>query len=277
MPKPNFIVIGAEKSGTTWLYRNLRQHPDVFMPPEHHKELFFFSYRYHRGWDWYLSFFEDAGDTKAIGEATPHYTAGANTGRTACRMALHLPDAKLIYIVRNPVERLPSAYAQALANGEPLPAFSEALRTLSTFLETSRYWARLSDYRRYYNDVQIHCLFLEDVRADPISQLEKCFDFLGLDSHVRSETAHTPANQRSEKMVDRWFFPGRIRASRLYERLRSRAPRALITAFQSLYRKPLTVNITWDEETRTWAANELRSDAERFLEYCGKSADFWSL
>jgi hypothetical protein len=52
MPEPNFIVIGAQKSGTTWLYRNLRQHPDIFMPPEQHKELFFFSYRYNRGWDW---------------------------------------------------------------------------------------------------------------------------------------------------------------------------------------------------------------------------------
>jgi hypothetical protein len=138
------------------------------MPPEQHKELFFFSYRYNRGWDWYLSFFEDAGNATAIGEATPHYTAGTSTGQTARRMALHLPDAKLIYIVRNPVERLPSAYAQYVANGRPLPSFPESLRSFSIFLETSRYWARLSDYRKCYSDDQIHCLFLEDVRIDPI-------------------------------------------------------------------------------------------------------------
>jgi hypothetical protein len=142
-------------------------------------------------------------------------------------MALHLPDAKLIYIVRNPVERLPSAYAQYVANGRPLPSFPESLRSFSIFLETSRYWARLSDYRKCYSDDQIHCLFLEDVRIDPIARLEECFDFLGLDSRVRSELAHTPANQRSQKVVDRWFFPDRIRALRLYERLRSRAPRTL--------------------------------------------------
>jgi hypothetical protein len=277
MPKPSFIVIGAQKSGTTWLYANLRRHPDVYMPDEQDKELYFFSYKYRRGWDWYLSFFDKAGDAKAIGEATPDYTTGANTGQIARRMAKHLPDVRLLYIVRDPVERLPSAYVQYLANGKRLPGFAESVRQFSPLLDTSRYWARISDYRTHYPDHQIHCLFLEDVHLDPIGQLTACFSFLGLKPLVQPEKVHEPVNLRSELSVDRWFFPSGIRRYPLYDRFRSRVPRSLVTVFHALYRKRLTADVTWDSETRAWAADQLRNDSARFLEYCGKRTDFWSL
>jgi hypothetical protein len=66
---PNFILIGAPRAGTTWIAKNLEAHPDIFIPRK--KELHFFDYQYSDGLESYASYFRDAGDAKAIGEATP--------------------------------------------------------------------------------------------------------------------------------------------------------------------------------------------------------------
>ncbi len=116
--KPDFLVIGAAKAGTTSIYQYLVRHPQVV--PSLLKEVGFFDLRksYINGFDWYCSHFPQVpdGETFLTGEATPSYL---NRRHVAERVFETLPDVKLIVILRNPVERTISAYYHSVKdNGE---------------------------------------------------------------------------------------------------------------------------------------------------------------
>jgi hypothetical protein len=99
-PRPHFLGIGAQKAGTTWVFENLRLHPEIFMPPP--KEIHFFDREYPRGSGWYGDLFKDAA-TKICGEITPAY-AILNSAEIG-QIATFLPDVKIFFIIRNPMER----------------------------------------------------------------------------------------------------------------------------------------------------------------------------
>ena len=129
MKKPNFFIVGAAKCGTTSLYRYLRQHPDVFMPEQ--KEPNFFgsdlSYRFPRiSQARYLSCFAKAKGETRIGEATTIYLYSE---KAAEEIKAFSPEAKIIIMLRNPVDVLYSYHSQQLYSGnEDIPDFEEALR-----------------------------------------------------------------------------------------------------------------------------------------------------
>src|SRR4051812_42429120 len=104
---PDFLIVGAAKAGTTSLAAYLAEHPDVFMARR--KELHFFGREkeYRRGWEWYCSHFEGAGDARAVGEATPDYMWRE---RAVERIAQDLPKARIIATLRHPVDRAYSHY-----------------------------------------------------------------------------------------------------------------------------------------------------------------------
>jgi hypothetical protein len=125
--KPTFIIAGAIRCGTTSLSLWLTQHPDVFMPPE--KELHYFE-RYHERkiheWSDYLARFEPGRGKAAVGEASPSYLAKPES---AAWIRFVLPDAKILLILRNPVDRAFSNYCFGLMRGwEFAPTFERALR-----------------------------------------------------------------------------------------------------------------------------------------------------
>src|SRR4051794_28578727 len=110
MRLPDFIVIGTTKGGTTSLWRYLSDHPDIFMPTR--KELRFFSNneRWRQGVEWYARQFEGAGEHQLVGEASPQYTSWPRYPHVPERMASVVPNAKLIYLVRDPVARTASLW-----------------------------------------------------------------------------------------------------------------------------------------------------------------------
>lgn len=125
---PDFLVLGAKKCGTTALYWYLTQHPRV--RPAFQKEIHFFTAAYRRGLLWYRSFFPTrlaralAGEPFLTGEATPDYLFHTYT---AARIRKALPDARLIAILRNPVDRAYSSYNHNLRAGLESLSFEEAL------------------------------------------------------------------------------------------------------------------------------------------------------
>ena len=94
--KPNFLVIGAQRAGTTWLYECLREHPEIFLPET--KELHYFDLNHEKGYEWYFQHFEGASE-KAIGEITPNYYQYPGAIEKAHAL---LPEAKFIFILREP-------------------------------------------------------------------------------------------------------------------------------------------------------------------------------
>jgi hypothetical protein len=109
---PTFILVGAEKAGTSWLSRNLARHPDVFMAPG---EIHFFDVdsNFRRGIDWYAGHFSNSGACTAIGEKSPGYLnlfrAGKWQAHVPKRVRATLPDVRLIFVLRDPVRRAISA------------------------------------------------------------------------------------------------------------------------------------------------------------------------
>jgi len=203
MTLPNFLIIGAAKSGTTALYRYLSDHSQIFMSPR--KELHFFSYpetsklvngpdSYHRicvsSLDDYKSFFLKVNNEIAIGEASPSYLYFP---KCANRIKSLLPETKIIAILRNPVERAYSSYMHAIRDGwEPITDFSLALdkeeqrirdgwEIVWHYKRAGLYYSQLVKYYDLFSKSQIFISLYEDLKSNPHNLLKKIFNFLNVD------------------------------------------------------------------------------------------------
>lgn len=197
MTLPNFLIIGAAKSGTTALYEYLSQHPQIYMSPV--KEPHFFSLGSKSGKkikfnniEEYQELFKDVSEERAIGEASPSYLYFPETYQ---RIQQSIPQTKLIAILRHPVDR---AYSNFLHNQflgwEKIEDFSETLEA-----EKTRYGNRRWGYAFYYKDCgfyysqlkryfdnfpqnQIKVYLYDDLQKDSQRLMQNIFAFLEVDS-----------------------------------------------------------------------------------------------
>jgi len=274
--EPTFLIIGAQKCGTTSMYYYLSEHPQVFVPTKI-KEIAFFSDKYSTAFNHYLKYFKGSENYVARGEATPNYSSWPHSKKASERIARHLPNVKIIYMVRHPLERLASAYVQLLENGTIDMPFNRAVRDDRRLLETSRYWSRISDYRKYFADENIQCVFLEDLKADPNRTLRRCFEYLNVDPTVSPPSARHAWGTREDKTIPRKCLPNWIRQSNIIRSIYDEIPMRWRERIKPLHRSRLTAETTWDKGTIKWAADQISEDAAEFLRYSGKPQSFWSL
>lgn len=270
--KPNFIVIGAQKCGTTTLCRELERHPEVGLFP--HKETHFFSFRYDRGLDWYERLFDKL-DGRVIGEGSPSYTTGEFSKLAAQRIGADLPDVKLIFIARHPLERLPSGYTQLFDSGLNPGSFEEELRRSPKLIPASCYHARLNDFYEHIPRSAIHVMFLEDLKLDYEGEMARMFEFLGVSTETTARAPLAPQNTRADKSADRRLLKS-ARKSRFFLPLSWNLPRKIKGLLKAGLRNKLRVEVNWTPELRKYATEKIRDDAELFLEANGKPRDFWS-
>lgn len=198
MARPHFVVIGAQKCGTTALHAYLRQHPDIFMPSR--KELNFFrdDGNYPRGVHWYETFFNDARDDQILGEASPQYARAPDSTHVASRMYDLLPQAKLIYSVRDPFDRMRSAWQQEVARGRESRPLGKAILQDHRYLDHSCYSYQLDAFLAYYDPTQILVVDADRLRADRRSVLGDIFTFLGVSPAAYDFNLATPEVHRSQ-------------------------------------------------------------------------------
>jgi hypothetical protein len=180
MALPTFLVIGAMKAGTTSLHELLGRHPDVFM--SNRKELHYFSVaeNYERGRGWYESYFADGAEMPARGEASPSYSQADIFPGVPERISELLPDVRLVYVVREPIERLRSMYLHQLANGRETRPLAEAVLEEPYFVNSSRYSWQLDHHLEYVPAGRIHVLTIDQLLDDPADALSRLHDFLGV-------------------------------------------------------------------------------------------------
>lgn len=169
---PNFIGIGAQRAGTTWLYENLRGHPDIFLPSK--KELRFFNFGYDEGLDAYHSHFSAVTDETAVGEITPGYYWNKAALE---RIADYAPDMRLIFILRSPVERAFSQF-ELYRDEFKGASFSTALRDRTELIEWGLYGRTMQWIDELFPREQLLLMDYADLSADPLRFLRRVFDFL---------------------------------------------------------------------------------------------------
>jgi Sulfotransferase domain len=183
---PNLIVIGAARCGTTSLHRYLGEHPEVFMAEK--KELAFFveELEWRRGVDWYESQFPEGSPVR--GETSPQYAVYPRYKGVPERIASLVPEARLIYVVRDPFERLRSQYALHLAFGHGSRSLRDIVagpeRTL--YVDTGRYWTQLERFLDHFPREQILVVDFDDLERDPAGLMHSVFRFLRVDREFSS-------------------------------------------------------------------------------------------
>ena len=271
---PNLVVIGAMKCGTTSLHLLLDQHPDITM--SRRKEISFFSRQDDdRGVPWYMSHFNGA--TAIRGESSPSYTKYPQRDGVPARMHALLPDAKLIYILRDPIERTVSHYLHDYLRGREQRPLGEALRSFADnpYVSPSRYHMQLERYLQYYARSQILILATEDLRDEAHLTLERVVDFLGVAPYrfdVFTEANVAEHRGRSNRL-------GRMLESPRAKRLGRRLPRPAVelAKFVNARLSKKVPRPALDDETRQALTAFLREDVGRLRAATGMAFDKWSL
>jgi hypothetical protein len=282
MIKPTFFVIGAAKSATTSLCHLIAQHPDVcFSNP---KEPRFFSHdsNFEKGWQWYQTFFINPDKALAIGEGSVHYSMRTRFPNTAVRIAQAIPHAKLIYIVRHPLDRIVSHWRMYDRTGKPeFTTFNQDVKNVSfqpNLIDASKYWFQISAYRGYFPDDQIIVLFYEDFIMDPQETVVRCLDFLNLDTQVEFNEFQKAKNVARDKRVENPFLHS-MRGHPIFEMVRKSLPRRIKRKVREAFflTQDRDAPPQWDQGTREWVIDQLIEDARKFLHFYGKRGDYWLL
>ncbi len=193
---PHLLCIGAQKSATTWLYANLAQHPDAFVPPRV-KEVHYFDFLFHEPLADYAQVFA-AGRDRVRCDVTPNYGRLRSSRIRFVRRVM--PDARLVFLMRDPVERAWSQAVMDLATrAGRAPEEVPRHEWLAHFharanRRNGEYTAMLDRWLRHFPEAQLLIGFYEDVRDRPRHLLERVFRHAGLDPDV--EVAYRAAEER---------------------------------------------------------------------------------
>lgn len=180
---PNFLVIGAMKAGTTSLYEYLRHHPQIFMSGVKELDFFVEHMNWRRGRAWYEAQFRSVkSGAIAIGEASPSYSKHPLLPGVPARVAALLPDVRLIYLVRHPIERMRSHYLHQVIIGKERRPLAQALVEMPGYLITSQYALQVEQYLRYVALERILIVKSEDLRDARLDTVRQVYRFLGVDS-----------------------------------------------------------------------------------------------
>lgn len=196
---PNLITIGAMKCGTTSLHNYLALHPQIFMSRLKEIDFFVEEMNWSKGLEWYKSHFPKSADI--IGESSTNYSKYPYYKGVPDRMHYIIPDAKLIYIVRDPIRRIVSHYIHRVWEGWETRSINDALTDLQDnhYINCSRYYMQLEGYLHYYQPSSILVISLEDLSCDRITTLRKVFRFLNVDPEFKHEDFSQVSHMSSKK------------------------------------------------------------------------------
>jgi hypothetical protein len=291
---PNLVIIGAPKCATTSLHAYLSTHPQIFMSSQ--KELHFFLTTaswgtWSRGIEWYATHFEEGADYPVRGETSPGYSIDSHVEATVDQMAIVLPAAKLVYLVREPISRIQSNYTEELYGGRIPPSITLE-QILSTepadsgilghyhraFVYTSLYHRQLSRYWKRFSPAQMYVMTMESLALDPGAALRGLFRFLGVDDGFSPPNLETKLNERSAKRL-RVVNPTKVLARMPnYASISGLFPDWV----KRVYRRAISRKVAHEEfvqispGSHDYLRSLLEPDLHRLLETTGVSFEEWS-
>ena len=216
MKLPDFVIIGAAKSGTTTIYRHLLGSDEIYMSNPKEPEFFARDERYSMGTAWYSGLFANAREDQLCGEASTLYSLAPLFPETAKRMHATIPAVKLVYIMRNPVNRAYSYYVQLVKNYQNCYQTTEVPRTFEEILFSDQdlretncpsfasydshlpygpqlliaggmYIEQIMAYKAHFDSEKMHLMVFEDFVGDTHGEINALLRFIGVHTTLLEE------------------------------------------------------------------------------------------
>ena len=236
-PAPNFLIIGAAKAATTSLASLLDLHPEagVSRPKEPH--FFSMDAHYQAGWQAYLNLFAHCAGKRAIGDASTSYSRLRYHRQVIPRIQRHIPAPRIIYMVRHPLERMESAFAEhrKTPRGAGLMDLNDAIQRQPMIVDSSRYWEVFDAYRQAFGEPNIKVVWFEEYSARTLEVFREVCRFLGIDDGFEPELGRQDRNERAQA-----------------------------------HASPV-----WREDVRARVLGAIREDNLRFLDHFGRPRNHW--
>lgn len=276
---PNLIIIGAQKCATTSLHYYLGLHPQILMSQEKELNFFIEQRNWYNGIEWYKSHF--TGEAMICGEASPSYTSYPKNKGIPERMFSIVPNAKLIYILRDPIDRVISHYIQECYITNEDRIISELLKPLddtNNFISQSKYYMQLEQYLRYFPKPNIFIITLEDLYHYRRLTLQKTFRFLNVDNTFYSPKFNVIKYKSSIKRRKNktGLFLQKISNKDIFKVLpthvRVKIGEILYQPFSAKIKRPLL-----NENLKRDLVKYLKGDINRLRKYTGCNFDNWQV
>lgn len=272
-----FFVIGAGRAGTTSICGWLATLPDVAIYNPKEPSFFCRDDAFCKGLKWYESLAPVSSQTVAVGEGSVLYSHRSYCAQTAERISRSYPDARIIYVTRNPLWQVLSNWRYSyLAGYQSLP-FTQAIQSDPSYLERCHYDWQLEPYRQAFNSSQIHVAFFEDLLATPNMFLAQLCTFLGIT--LAHEFPPLERLNSEESVLRPSRFLSGLRKSPVFLRVRQHVPpgvrRAVTRALSA--RAALTPDCGWTAESHAWFIEKVEKRTHAFLRSHGRSVHYWDL
>ena len=278
---PNLIIIGGLKCGTTSIHHYLGLHPEVQMSKP--KELNFFveELNWDLGLDWYASRFDSRFGVR--GESSPHYTNEPRFKGVAARIREHCPDAKLIYMVRDPIKRILSHWVHATGAGYERRPLEPTLTAPDTgYVQRSMYWMQLQPYLEHFDRENISVIAQEELQGDRTETMRRAFAFAGVDASFTSEQFDREWEKSSAKQGDKYQFmekliklPGLRSLDRNFDRL-PESMRWMVEKVVHDPDKPPAPKPDLPEHVEETLRGRFREDVAGLREFVGRDFPGWN-
>ncbi|MBE9125773.1 MULTISPECIES: sulfotransferase family protein [unclassified Coleofasciculus] len=232
---PDFLIIGAMKCATSTLHEQLALQPGIFMTELKEPNFFSNDEEYAKGIEWYLSHFKSASPDDLCGESSTHYTKLPTYPHTIERIQKHLPDVKLIYVMRHPIDRLVSQYIHEWTQGVISVDINQAISKHPELLEYSRYTIQLKPYFETFGQDRVLPVFFERLLKHPQEELEQVCRFIGYKDKPVWDTELDAKNVSSERMRKNTLRDFFVEAPILKDFRRMFIPKSWRTQIRSLW------------------------------------------
>ncbi|MDB4542754.1 sulfotransferase domain-containing protein [bacterium] len=281
-PTPlSFLVPGFSKCGSTTLCTLLASHPGIFIPGIKETN-FLMRPDYDQTWQKFDGMFSAANPNQILGDGSILYTSTNHEVEARTRIRKHYPNIKLIFIARDPINRIESSFREFHNSGpryglDTPYELMAAFKQLPGIIDDTLYWSRLNCYREAFPEHSIHLVFLEELKRDSDKVMKACFEFLGVDSSIPLPEPGTHDNPGSAKLRDTRLLRG-MRNTPYFGQLLAKIPVRKQEAIFPLLglRTPFKdTDIDWDKETVNWLLQQLGEEIDRYLNHAGRSSGLW--
>ena len=277
---PNLIIIGGLKCGTTSIHHYLGLHPDVQMSKPKELNVFVAELNWDLGLDWYRARFDDRFAVR--GESSPHYTNLPRFTAVAERIAAHCPDARLIYMVRDPIKRVLSHWVHATGAGYEAGEMNDVLsRPDTAYVHRSLYWLQLQPYLEHFDREQIAVFTAEELQDSRQQTMRSAFRFAGVDEEFTHEQFDREWEKSSAKQGDKYRVMERLiklPGLRSFDRNFDRLPESLRWIVEKVVHdpdKPPAPKPKLPEELYERMRSWFRDDVAALQEFAGRRFAGW--